>query len=43
MTDTDREGSARHDGNEEPIQTLPAAPELVGVGAGIVGAGLTWA
>ncbi|RIT50865.1 hypothetical protein [Mycobacteroides abscessus] len=45
MTHTDREGSARYHGDEEPTQTLPTAPvpapELAGVGAGIVGAVLT--
>ncbi|CPW10409.1 Hypothetical protein ERS075547_01716 [Mycobacteroides abscessus] len=45
MADTDREGSARHRGDEDPTQTLPTAPvpapELAGVGAGIVGAVLT--
>ncbi|SIB02644.1 hypothetical protein [Mycobacteroides abscessus] len=45
MTDTDREGSARYHGDEDPTQTLPTAPvpapELAGVGAGIVGAVLT--
>ncbi|MDM2631863.1 hypothetical protein PP609_21200, partial [Mycobacteroides abscessus] len=45
MADTDREGSARYHGDEEPTQTLPTAPvpapELAGVGAGIVGAVLT--
>ncbi|MDM2437717.1 hypothetical protein PP546_23235, partial [Mycobacteroides abscessus] len=45
MTDIDSEGSARHRGDEEPTQTLPTAPvpapELAGVGAGIVGAALT--
>lgn len=37
MTDTDREGSARYHGDEDPTQTLPTAPvpapELAGVGA----------
>ncbi|AMU66833.1 hypothetical protein [Mycobacteroides abscessus] len=45
MADTDREGSARYHGDEEPTQILPTAPvpapELAGVGAGIVGAVLT--
>ncbi|ORB57690.1 hypothetical protein BST43_12330 [Mycobacteroides saopaulense] len=41
MTDTDRASSARRHGNEEPTQTLPAAPELAGVAAGIIGAALT--
>ncbi|SKY82920.1 Uncharacterised protein [Mycobacteroides abscessus subsp. bolletii] len=45
MADTDREGSARYHGDEDPTQTLPTAPvpapELAGVGAGIVGAVLT--
>lgn len=45
MADTDREGSARYHGDEEPTQTLPTAPvpapELAGMGAGIVGAVLT--
>ncbi|CPZ91287.1 Hypothetical protein ERS075654_04036 [Mycobacteroides abscessus] len=36
MTDTDREGSARYHGDEDPTQTLPTAPvpapELAGGG-----------
>ncbi|WP_100459149.1 hypothetical protein [Mycobacteroides abscessus] len=46
MTNTTAGGSARHDGDDAPAQTLPAAapmsvPELTGFSAGIVGAALT--